>query len=1180
MENFLETLNRECERLLPFALAVGLLAWLPYVRLDSRLHPDLSVLTWLRFGLTALSLILIFARLFANFRYRALILGTVFLLFLEVAAGVIAGLTGADSVYLGGFALLLLIIPLAPLPAPVLYSTIGFSILGFGVSLAFRGLPELDLESAYSRNNFLMAVLLSAVFTYMIGGWRRRNWQRANDLQQARTDLQQLNDFSRRVSFSNRLPAIVDEVFRYVTERHGCDAAVIMFVDAQETVAVYSDLLPENLTREQVSAVRSFRTSLNSHRTLSRIYNERFPVTVTADVTNSDDALFGFGTFLCLPLIADNRVIGFLAVCDTRRPEGPSVTEINGLQMLCRQIAGAIYQHRLLHEARLAERQAHSERERAEELRQETEDIGALIKQINEQRSLSAIIRDLFTFLERRFRFSGLALLTVDDRQNRLRSAEVFGTHVPEAALQYARTLDVPLDATGGTLSRVFHRKRAIFFREKRTVVADTRATRAHRQDRALLEGLQAASFLMLPLVMREEPIGMLLMTDYSDRMHLSREDKSALERIGNQIAGAVHTALLLEELRTQQQNVKEARRQIEYMSLVARHISEASQLDEALSIVINHLSEAFGIQHFALYRLSPDRNWLELVRENLTANATPEEKVELYDLRIPADPNASIQGAVCATRTARYFRRIRGRNLKASAEQRFVELFGMHSLLMVPLVRGNETIGAIHFTNGPVAPLTLSRNQVEAVTRFCDYVAGSLHTFALLKEMESSRRRSENLRSDLIRLNNFARELNALNGYGEVVASIYDYARLSFKAKHIWLVMVDSGARRFRLELPTGDEYPAVPGERSATIPLDKSAGLQFQVYRRRRLLHARKAARFSRFLSEIDRQLVESFDLEDLLYAPLVVQNRVVGMLGLSGLPVPISRSNQRIHLEAFSEQAASALDRTQLAARSAADRRRMAQVGEMAAGIVHDLKNPMTTIKAYAEMSDSDVGRERRRKYLETIGKEVDRLVDMSYDILEFAKGNYTLEFTSCDLDRFVHDLLEPVQPDLEKHGIKVELSFDQQRPVFLDRARFRRAVSNLVSNAIDALTRVPRARRRLTLTARTADAWVELRCRDTGPGLPESVQQNLYEEFVTHGKEGGTGLGLSIAKSIVEAHRGFLSCESSSADGTEFLIRIPADLGTEDSPASKSDMERRARERRQRKDRRRAVATSTE
>ena len=169
---------------------------------------------------------------------------------------------------------------------------------------------------------------------------------------------------------------------------------------------------------------------------------------------------------------------------------------------------------------------------------------------------------------------------------------------------------------------------------------------------------------------------------------------------------------------------------------------------------------------------------------------------------------------------------------------------------------------------------------------------------------------------------------------------------------------------------------------------------------------------------------------------------------------------------------------------------------------------------------------------------------------------------------------------MQPVLENHGTKVEPSFDQQRPVFLDRARFRRAVSNLVSNAIDALTRVPRARRRLTLTARTADAWVELRCRDTGPGLPESVQQNLYEEFVTHGKEGGTGLGLSIAKSIVEAHRGFLSCESSSADGTEFLIRIPADLGTEDSPASKSDMERRARERRQRKDRRRAVATSTE
>ncbi len=222
---------------------------------------------------------------------------------------------------------------------------------------------------------------------------------------------------------------------------------------------------------------------------------------------------------------------------------------------------------------------------------------------------------------------------------------------------------------------------------------------------------------------------------------------------------------------------------------------------------------------------------------------------------------------------------------------------------------------------------------------------------------------------------------------------------------------------------------------------------------------------------------------------------------------------------------------------------DRHRMAHIGEMAAGIIHDLKNPMANIKAYAEMSDTEIGREKRAIYLGRISAEIDRLTDQIYDILEYAGGRYRLAASPTDLGQFVSESLNAFAEAFSRHSIIATTDLYLDRPASIDQPRMRRALANLLNNSVEALQKVPVERRKLCVRA-----WIEgeeavLCVVDEGPGIPLEIRARLFGAFITSGKSEGTGLGLWIVKGIVEAHSGAIRILSTAGQGTTFELRLP-------------------------------------
>ena len=213
----------------------------------------------------------------------------------------------------------------------------------------------------------------------------------------------------------------------------------------------------------------------------------------------------------------------------------------------------------------------------------------------------------------------------------------------------------------------------------------------------------------------------------------------------------------------------------------------------------------------------------------------------------------------------------------------------------------------------------------------------------------------------------------------------------------------------------------------------------------------------------------------------------------------------------------------------------------VGRMAASIVHDIKNPLTSIRGFADVLATTDGAAEREEFSGIIRQDTDRILSMIQELLEFSRG----EPADLHLERIpIADFFAQLQPllerDMEQAGLQLALHVTDQANVRLDIPRMTRVFLNLASNAREAMEEGGGS---LSIEAVRSKETVQIAVQDSGPGIPEVIRDSLFEPFVTRGKTGGTGLGLAIAKQVVEAHGGAIVLDPDFQDGARFLIRLP-------------------------------------
>jgi signal transduction histidine kinase len=221
------------------------------------------------------------------------------------------------------------------------------------------------------------------------------------------------------------------------------------------------------------------------------------------------------------------------------------------------------------------------------------------------------------------------------------------------------------------------------------------------------------------------------------------------------------------------------------------------------------------------------------------------------------------------------------------------------------------------------------------------------------------------------------------------------------------------------------------------------------------------------------------------------------------------------------------------------------KMAALGRVAAGIIHDFKNPMSVIRGTAELIEARAQQnEKLGKQCQTIRQQVDRMTSLTRDVLEYTSGKSFLEPEAVELGAFLEELRAFHAESFARAGVKLEIEVGDPLRVLLDPSRMRRVLDNVVVNALEVSRVGDRVRVR---GAVTPDGGVRLEIIDQGPGIPAAVLARVFEPFVTSGKEGGTGLGLAIARKIVEDHSGTIEARNDDGGkGARFTITLPEKL----------------------------------
>jgi signal transduction histidine kinase len=292
-----------------------------------------------------------------------------------------------------------------------------------------------------------------------------------------------------------------------------------------------------------------------------------------------------------------------------------------------------------------------------------------------------------------------------------------------------------------------------------------------------------------------------------------------------------------------------------------------------------------------------------------------------------------------------------------------------------------------------------------------------------------------------------------------------------------------------------------------------------------------------------------VRSMKLHSVMVAPLLARGELLGVVYadnrvLSGAFSPWTLSL----LSVFANHVGIALRNAQLfdelttARAELALAERLKAIGQVAAFVAHEIKNPLGSIRIWSDaLEEKWMEPEFRARFLEIVPREVARLDKAVQQILDYARPTPLIK-VRLDLAKLMESVLRLYDPQIRQKRIQVSRDFQPGVPgVLADGERIREALVNLLRNSLDAMARRPTKELKVTV-ASLSQTEVGVTIEDTGAGIPETEIKRIFEPFRTS-KESGSGIGLALCQKVVREHGGHITAENIPSGGARFRVSLP-------------------------------------
>ncbi|HEX2687106.1 MAG TPA: GAF domain-containing protein [Kofleriaceae bacterium] len=566
----------------------------------------------------------------------------------------------------------------------------------------------------------------------------------------------------------------------------------------------------------------------------------------------------------------------------------------------------------------------------------------------------------------------------------------------------------------------------------------------------------------------------------------------------------------------------------------VSRALSQTGDLDALLALIMAKVTELMEADRSTLFVLSEDGRqlWSKLSQGS-----------ERIEIRLAV--GEGIAGWVAQTREIV--------NIPdAYVDQRFqpaVDLksgYRTRSILTVPMLGAlGGLVGVLQVLNKQDGPFTVADE--ELLMALASQAAIAIENARLYHSVVQQNQELSRARRDLERR---TRELNALYEVEKELSAALDLDDLLSRILAQAITVLGGGAGSIALVEPDSSlrfrtvQGPAAPRLIERTLP--HGTGLLGWSIKHRTPLVIDDPKNDPRHATDVASEL--GVVPQHLMVAPLIEGEEVIGGIEIVDQrraardgDGPWSNDDLKL-LVLIAGQAAGAIG---LARRRSeqSNRDRLASIGRMLAGLLHDLKTPMTIISGYAQLMAAMDDADQREKYVDQIQRQFDMMAGMTREVLAFARGDTDLVIRKVYVNRFAEELSTQLGAAVQGRGIDFEVEVRYDAIAYFDEQKLMRVFHNLTSNAIEAM---PDGGHLRVVIAREGEELVWT-VRDTGQGIPEQVRGRLFELFAT-GRKGGTGLGLAIVKKIIDDHHGTIHPETGPS-GTAFVIRMPVQRATD-------------------------------
>lgn len=452
----------------------------------------------------------------------------------------------------------------------------------------------------------------------------------------------------------------------------------------------------------------------------------------------------------------------------------------------------------------------------------------------------------------------------------------------------------------------------------------------------------------------------------------------------------------------------------------------------------------------------------------------------------------------------------------------------GLVSMLSVPMCVKDRVIGVINCYTS--YPHSFSKSEEEMLTTVANQAAMCIENSGLMETLDID---------EILRL--------VLEGMTKTIG--FDRARL---------YLVNEKRNVLECKMAVGIDEERIKG---ISLPLDPKASVVARSIFDKKPFVIPDAKNDPR----VNLIIKEKFNLHFLVAIPLLVKEKALGAIAadfidsnknitketLESMMAFAQQASLAIHnaflyqeLKTFSRQMEEKIKKTTADLNKTEAQlirsEKLAALGQLAAGIAHEIRNPLTSINILIHSLTSNLpSGDSQKEDLSVIEEEIHRINEIVDQFLRFAKPAPPL-LKKAEVFSIVNEILQLLRPQIEKQRIVVQKEFQPLPPIWMDREQMKQVILNLLLNSVQAMPQGGLLSLKGHL--QEGDRWIKLSVQDSGAGIPLENMNKLFDPFFST-KEGGVGLGLSIAHRIIDQHQGKIEVESEPGKGTLFTVWLP-------------------------------------